>query len=53
VTQETVRRTAREIFHGVEKNAQWLALATAGNILGGVIIVTVLNFGQVHAGQDI
>lgn len=26
---------------------QWLALATTGNILGGVMIVTVLNFGQV------
>lgn len=29
---------------------QWLALATSGNILGGVMIVTVLNFGQVKAG---
>jgi formate-nitrite transporter family protein len=27
----------------------WLAIVTAGNILGGVLIVTVLNFGQVHA----
>src|SRR6185437_748833 len=26
---------------------QWLGLATAGNICGGVTIVTVLNFGQV------
>lgn len=30
----------------------WLGLATSGNILGGVIIVTLLNFGQVHAGED-
>ena len=30
---------------------QWLALATSGNILGGVVIVTVLNFGQVKAGE--
>jgi len=30
---------------------QWLALATAGNILGGVMIVTVLNFGQVKVGE--
>lgn len=30
---------------------QWLALATAGNICGGVTIVTVLNFGQVKAGE--
>ena len=29
----------------------WLALATAGNICGGVTIVTVLNFGQVKAGE--
>jgi formate-nitrite transporter family protein len=31
---------------------QWLAVATAGNILGGVMIVTALNFGQVKAGED-
>jgi formate/nitrite transporter FocA (FNT family) len=30
----------------------WLALATAGNISGGVTIVTVLNFGQVKAGEE-
>jgi formate/nitrite transporter FocA (FNT family) len=30
---------------------QWLAFATAGNICGGVTIVTVLNFGQVKAGE--
>jgi formate/nitrite transporter FocA (FNT family) len=30
----------------------WLALATSGNIVGGVTIVTLLNFGQVKAGQD-
>ena len=30
---------------------QWLAVATAGNILGGVVIVTLLNFGQVKAGE--
>lgn len=30
----------------------WLALATAGNICGGVTIVTLLNFGQVKAGQN-
>ncbi len=29
----------------------WLALATSGNILGGVVIVTLLNFGQVKAGE--
>ncbi len=29
----------------------WLSLATAGNILGGVLIVTLLNFGQVKAGE--
>ena len=30
----------------------WLGLATCGNIVGGVLIVTLLNFGQVHAGED-
>lgn len=29
----------------------WLALATAGNIVGGVFIVTLLNFGQVKVGE--
>jgi formate/nitrite transporter FocA (FNT family) len=29
----------------------WLVLATSGNICGGVTIVTVLNFGQVKAGE--
>ena len=27
---------------------QWLALATSGNIVGGVVIVSVLNYGQVR-----
>jgi len=31
---------------------QWLALATSGNIAGGVFIVTMLNFGQVKAGES-
>ena len=31
---------------------QWLAAATAGNIVGGVVIVTILNFGQVKAGEQ-
>lgn len=30
----------------------WLGVATAGNIVGGVTIVTLLNFGQVKAGED-
>ncbi len=30
---------------------QWLGTATAGNILGGVMIVTLLNFGQVKVGE--
>jgi formate/nitrite transporter FocA (FNT family) len=29
----------------------WLGLATSGNIVGGVMIVTLLNFGQVKAGE--
>lgn len=30
----------------------WLLTATSGNILGGVTIVTLLNFGQVKAGES-
>ena len=30
----------------------WLATATAGNIVGGVFIVTLLNFGQVKVGEN-
>lgn len=29
----------------------WLGLATAGNIFGGVSMVTMLNFGQVKVGE--
>lgn len=29
----------------------WLMCATSGNILGGILIVTLLNFGQVKAGE--
>ncbi len=28
---------------------RWLAVVTAGNVLGGVFLVSLLNFGQVHA----
>jgi formate/nitrite transporter FocA (FNT family) len=28
---------------------RWIVPVTAGNICGGVLIVTILNFGQVHA----
>ncbi len=31
---------------------QWLLFATMGNIVGGVAIVSVLNWGQVHAGES-
>ena len=31
---------------------RWLALAVAGNISGGVIIVTLLEYGQVIADED-
>ena len=30
----------------------WLLPATAGNVLGGVCIVSILNWGQVKAGSD-
>lgn len=32
--------------------AEWLVTATSGNIVGGVVIVTLLNFGQVKAGES-
>ncbi len=32
---------------------RWLGIATAGNILGGVIIVSLLNWGQVKAGEPV
>ncbi|MGZ4787082.1 MAG: formate/nitrite transporter family protein [Terriglobales bacterium] len=30
----------------------WIVFATLGNIVGGVIIVSLLNYGQVKAGED-
>jgi formate-nitrite transporter family protein len=36
--------TAGMYFH-------WLFFATLGNIVGGVTILTLLNYGQVHAGE--
>jgi formate/nitrite transporter FocA (FNT family) len=30
----------------------WLVVATSGNIVGGVFIVTLLNFGQVKVGEE-
>jgi formate-nitrite transporter family protein len=32
--------------------AAWLAAATLGNIAGGVVIVALLNYGQVFAGEE-
>jgi formate-nitrite transporter family protein len=31
---------------------RWIAPATAGNIVGGVFIVSLLNWGQVKAGEE-
>ncbi len=31
---------------------RWLFFATSGNIIGGVTIVSLLNWGQVHAGES-
>ncbi len=31
--------------------ANWLLWATSGNVVGGIFIVTLLNFGQVKAGE--
>lgn len=50
--------TSGEILAGVVNGIvpvmtylHWLLFATLGNILGGVFIVTVLNYGQVVAGE--
>lgn len=34
---------------GIGQYVYWLGAATVGNILGGVMFVTILNFGQVHS----
>lgn len=31
---------------------KWLAIAVAGNIVGGVTLVSIMNWGQVHAGES-
>jgi formate/nitrite transporter FocA (FNT family) len=36
----------------VGRYAAWLAAATVGNILGGVVLVSLLNHSQVHAGGE-
>ena len=30
----------------------WLATATLGNVVGGILIVSLLNYGQVRAEDD-
>jgi len=30
----------------------WICFATMGNIVGGVLIVSLLNYGQVKAGES-
>jgi formate-nitrite transporter family protein len=35
----------------VGQYAHWLLFATLGNIVGGVMIVSLLNYGQVKAGE--
>lgn len=51
--------TSGEIWTAVVQGAlplgayfRWLGPATAGNIVGGVTIVSLLNFGQVVAGEQ-
>ena len=36
---------------GLGESFGWLGLATLGNVVGGVLIVTVLNYGQVRASE--
>lgn len=37
---------------GIGRCAEWLAAATLGNIAGGVLIVSLLNFAQVRSGGE-
>lgn len=42
------------VFSGQESfraYLNWLVFATSGNVVGGILIVTLLNFGQVKAGE--
>lgn len=42
------------VFSGIDPihaYGTWLLCATSGNIVGGIFIVTLLNFGQVKAGE--
>ena len=50
----SVEILASALSGGVSAGAYlaWLAAATLGNIVGGVFIVTVLNYGQVVVGND-
>ena len=32
--------------------AEWLGLAVIGNVIGGVTLVSIMNWGQVHAGES-
>jgi formate/nitrite transporter FocA (FNT family) len=36
---------------GVGHFFEWLSAVILGNVIGGVIIVAVLNYGQVRAGE--
>ena len=50
----SVEILASALSGGVSAGAYlaWLAAATLGNIVGGVFIVAVLNYGQVVVGND-
>lgn len=37
---------------GIGDAIGWLATATLGNVAGGVLIVSLLNYGQVRADPD-
>jgi formate/nitrite transporter FocA (FNT family) len=52
--RRSVEILASCLSEGVSVGAHfaWLAAATLGNIVGGVFIVSVLNYGQVFAGES-
>ncbi len=37
---------------GMNDYSSWLAAATLGNIAGGVVMVSLLNYGQVKLGES-
>lgn len=51
----TGRCRTRAVIHGTVTAGHffaWLSAVPVGNILGGVAIVALLNYGQIRAGEE-